>query len=266
VLPRDLAIDPDDPSSPAGLDPAVELQARAAGNVTTSSPRLGPVLRGLGLRHLVLPTPFEAAAWPTAPDRHARTPAGDAEVILWDVGSTSAPTADEIDEVAARLGELLDRRAGLAVDVVGASARVPDLLLAHAGVRIVTDEAAEDRRRNWRLQVWSPHPVEVEWYGDGWPLVRAGRLGLPTIFTGANAGVLHPELEEGLVALGPSASAWIDDLGQLLDDPDQLRHLGASAAARAWAERGTDTATRAVARLLRWAAAGTGSDPADGDR
>jgi hypothetical protein len=79
--------------------------------------------------------------------------------------------------------------------------------------------------------------------GDLWPVVHAGRVGVPTITTGAS----------GDAAARPP---WADEVADLLTDPVAARYRQGEAAALVDAEHGPASAHRAAGLLVDWARRG----------
>jgi hypothetical protein len=253
LAPIDLSVEPgrDGAGAAIGFTDDAERVMRMVDGVLTASRAVADQLADRSTPHLLVPDVYDPDGWRAAGPVSREA---DAPVIGWDTGSLTTTAAPEVATAGDALAALLDRRTDVVVDVTGDPTRVPDALLDHGRVTWRSEhQLADEVVGRWALQLWTPHPRQVDIEGDRWPLVRAGRQRVPTLVTASAAmtiGGIDPEL---VVAEGDPPERWAAVIESLLDEPARRHHLGDEAQARTVAEHGPATGFRVVGRVVGWA-------------
>jgi hypothetical protein len=253
LAPIDLSVEPgrDVAGAAIGFTDEAERVMRMVDGVLTASRAVADQLAGRSMPHLLVPDVYDPDGWRTAGPVSREA---DAPVIGWDTGSLTTVAAPEVATAGDTLAALLDRRTDVVIDVTGDPTRVPDALLDHGRVTWRSEHQLGDEVvGRWVLQLWTPHPRQVDIEGDRWPLVRAGRRRVPTLVTASAAttvGGIDPEL---VLAEGDPPDRWAAVIESLLDEPAPRHHLADEAQARSVAEYGPATGFRVAGRVVGWA-------------
>jgi hypothetical protein len=228
--------------------------------ITTDATTLS-ILRADGIRAMRVPsllTRDRIGELRAARDAHARTRASEPVIVGWHVGEPGGIEPEYLETVVEALQNVLNERTDAHIELVGDPARMPDLLLYHARVRVTPGEPDPATVAAWTFQCWTP--AEPPFPADGVrsdpsirPVVEAAYVGVSTVFAHLHAPAFDGiDLGQRVVRDVRDADEWGRRAHELLARgpvDTQRRRRGM---ARAESLYGPVTSAAAVNRLFGW--------------